>query len=491
MSLRWMRPLGASLAAVALAACQAVGPDYRLPDDSTYAKVQQRPVALDAHGSPAVDATQGAVDGHWWTLYEDPALEALVEQALKANTELRVAAARLKRSQALYARARAAGGFSEEIQASGGRGRISAESLLQTEELPVFNLANASLAVSYQLDLFGKIRRGEEAALANTEAARAAGELARISVVASVVGAYSEICHGNHELEVARHSLQVQQRSQDVVARLAAAGRDTPVEVARAESQVAALQAAIPPLEARRQAAGYELAALLGDTPDRIPAGAMQCEHAPTLRRPIPVGDGAALLRRRPDVRQAERQLAAATAEIGVATADMYPDIRLGASVGASGLLEDFGKPTTQEWMIGPLISWSLPDAGAQARVAATKAGAEEALARFDHVVLEALRETQTILSQYAQDLRRVAALRQARDKARAAAEAERTLYRAGRQPYLASLDADRSLAATDATLADAEARVSQDQIKLFLALGGGWQDPAPSPATARQARQD
>lgn len=485
MNMRWVRHLGAGIAAVSLAACQAVGPDYRLPEDSAFSRVQQRPLRLDARGSQAVDPAQAAVEGRWWKLYSDPALDALVEQALKANTELRIAAARLKRSQALYARARAAGGFGAELEASGGRGRISAESLLQPEQLPPFNLADASLAVSYQLDLFGRIRRGEEAAQANTEAAQAASELARISVVASVVGAYSEICHSNHELEVARHSLAVQQRSRDVVARLAAAGRDTPVEVARADSQVAALRAAIPPMEARRQAAGYELAALLGDTPDKLPAAAMQCQEAPELRQPIPLGNGAALLRRRPDVRHAERELATATAEIGVATAELYPDIRLGASVGASGLLEDFGKPATQEWMIGPLISWTLPDRGARARVAATQAGAEEALARFDQVVLDALRETQTILSQYAEDLRRVAALRDARDKARAAAQAERRLYSAGRQPYLSSLDAERSLAATEATLADAEARVSRDQIKLFLALGGGWQDDASRTAAS------
>ncbi|HEY0297284.1 MAG TPA: efflux transporter outer membrane subunit [Bordetella sp.] len=474
-----------------LASCATVGPDYTLPQDSAFAKAAQHPPALDVRGSTAVDPAQAAVEGRWWALYDDAQLNALVEQALQANTELKAAAAHLTQAQARYAQARAAGGLSEQVDASVARGRISAQSLLQTEPLPIFNFADGGISVSYQLDLFGKIRRGAEAARASAEAAQAAGDLARISVAASVVGAYAEICHSNHELAVARHSLQLQQRSRDVAARLQAAGRGTPAAVARADSQVATLQAALPPLESRKLAAGYELAALLGRTPDQVPAEALQCQDAPMLKQAIPLGSGAALLRRRPDVRRAERELAAATAEIGIATADLYPDIRLGASFGANGVLENFGQSITQEWSFGPLISWSIPGNGAHARVALAKAGAEAALAEFDHVVLEALRETQTILGAYAEDLRRVAALREARDRASAAATDARRLYQAGREPYLSSLDGERTLAAAETSLAGAEAQVSQDQIRLFLALGGGWRknepphaddDAAPSP---------
>jgi NodT family efflux transporter outer membrane factor (OMF) lipoprotein len=472
-----LRPVGLCLAVAALAACKTVGPDYALPNNSAFMHAQQSAVPLDGLGSEAIAAGRAAVEGAWWKLYDDPQLDALVEHALKANAELRVAAARLQQAQARYAQARAAGGLDESVEASVARGQISAQSLLLTEPLPPFTFADGGISVSYQFDLFGKIKRGVEAAKANTEAVQAANDLTRISVAAAVVGAYVEICHGNHEIEVAQHSLQLQQRSRDVAARLQIAGRGTPVEVARADAQVSMLQAALPPLRVRTRAAGYELAALLGQTPDQVPAQAMQCVQAPTLKQPIPVGDGAALLRRRPDVRQAERELAAATAEIGVATAELYPDIRLGASLGATGLLEDFGKPVTQEWSIGPLISWSVPGKGAHARVASAQAGATAALAEFDHVVLEALRETQTVLDRYAENLQREAALRTARDRADAAAADERRLYQAGRRPYLSSLDAERTLASADAALADAEAQVSQDQIRLFLALGGGWHD--------------
>jgi NodT family efflux transporter outer membrane factor (OMF) lipoprotein len=478
--------LGLSLGAALLAGCAAVGPDYEVPQGSAYTQAQQRAAAFDGSGSDAVATAQPAVEGRWWELYDDAGLNALVEQALRANTELRVAAARMEQARARYAQARAAGGLDANVQASVARGQISAQSLLLTEPLPTFNFAEGEFAVSYQLDLFGRLQRSVEAAQAGTEAAQASSDLARISVAAAVVGAYAEICHSNHELHVARHSIELQEHSRDVAARLQAAGRGTPTAVERAGSQLALLQASLPPLETHRQAAGYELAELLGLPPDQAPAQAMQCEAAPELRQPIPIGDGAALLRRRPDVRKAERELAAATAKIGVATAELYPDIRLGASVGANGLLDDFAKPVTQMWSLGPLISWTIPDKGAHARVAAARAGADAALAEFDHAVLTALKETQTVLVRYAQDLRREAALREARDRAQAAASDERSLYRAGRHPYLSSLDANRTLASADAALADAQAQVSQDQIRLFLALGGGWRaDDAPAASAA------
>ena len=478
-------PFVLCLGAAVLAGCASVGPDYHVPADSAFARTQQRAAAFDDGGAAAVATTLPAVEGMWWSLYDDPALDVLVRQALKVNAQVRVATARLAQAQARYAQARAAGGPDAAVHGAVARSRTSAESMLLAEPLPPADVAEGGLSLSYQLDLFGRLRRAAEAAHASAEAAQAASDLARITVAAAVVGAYAEICHSNHELQVAHRSIRVQQRSRDVAARLLSAGRGTSTAVARADSQLALLQASVPPLETQRLAAGYELAALLDLAPDQVPAAAMQCAQAPVLKQAIPVGDGAALLRRRPDVRQAERALAAATAEVGVATAALYPDIRLGASFGASGALEDFGKPATQLWSLGPLISWSLPDRGAHARVAAARAGADAALAEFDRVVLGALKETQTLLTRYAQDLRRETALRASRDQARTAAADEQRLYQAGRHPYLSSLDANRTLAGADAALASIEAQVTQDQIRLFLALGGGWHAGATAIADA------
>lgn len=458
-----------------LAACKSVGPDYHVPANSIYAEQQNKSARFDAQGAKDVVISQAPLPGDWWSLYDDAQLNSLVEQALQANALLKVAAARLQVAQAHYAVAKAAGGWSLGADAGVARGQISAQTLLLTEALPPFNFADASVSASYQFDFWGKLKRGTEAAQASSEAFEAANDLARIAVAAGVVGAYLEICHGNHEIKVAQRSLELQQNSRDIALRLKQAGRGTPTAVDRANSQVGLLQSTIPSLRARRQAAGYELADLLGLPPDRIPQAVMQCEEAPELAHPIPVGDGAALLRRRPDVRQAERELAAATAEIGFATADLYPNVRLGANFGYTGLARDIGKDVTRAWSVGPLISWEMPGPRAHARVAVAEAGAGVALAEFDKTVLDALRDVQTILNRYAEDLRRLEALARVRDHAKAAADNERALYQAGRQAYLFSLDADRVLSGSEASLAEAQAQVSQDQVRLFLALGGGW----------------
>ncbi len=197
----------------------------------------------------------------------------------------------------------------------------------------------------------------------------------------------------------------------------------------------------------------------------------------------IPVGDGAALLRRRPDIRQAERQLAAATATIGVATADLYPRVTLGLSVDSVGLGNDFLGKDTFSYSIGPLISWTIPNTGVvRARIAQTQAGADGALAKFDGTVLTALRETETALDAYARELDRHAALQSARDESATVADQARRLYLAGRTGYLDALDAERGLATSEATLAASDAELADDQVSLFLALGGGW-EAAPAKA--------
>jgi len=474
------------LALTTLAACRTVGPDYAVPDGSAF----QRPAANAAFlatGNPQV-AAGAELPARWWELYADDTLNALVQQALRDNVELKAADANLRRAAAVYEQALDAGGVEYEAEAGVSRAQLSAESFLLEHELPPINLADGKFAVSYQFDLFGKLKRAAEAAHADEQATAAAMDLARVSLVAQVAGSYVEICHANHELHVADRSLQLQQRSREVTRRLIAAGRGTAPDLARANAQVAMLEATLPPLRAQRQASEYQLAALLGRTPGQLPEGVSDCSHAPTLAQPLPVGDGRALLQRRPDIRQAERRLAAATARIGVATAELYPDIRLGASVGAAGLLEDFGAPLTQQWSFGPLISWTLPSSGTHARIHATEAGADAALAAFDHSVLQALRETQTALSRYAHDLQRLQSLQQAQQQAELAASQNRRLYQGGRTPFLSSLDADRTLVTADATLASAQAQVSRDQIQLFLVLGGGWQDSAPQAAATAAA---
>jgi outer membrane protein TolC len=212
--------------------------------------------------------------------------------------------------------------------------------------------------------------------------------------------------------------------------------------------------------------------------PSAFPAEVAKCATAPRVGSSIPVGDGAALLRRRPDVRQAERLLAGATARIGVATAELYPNITLGASFGSVGFMKDAGDANTWKFSLGPLISWNLPStSSARVHIAQANANTAGALAKFDSVVLNALRETESALTVYARELDRNAALRAARDQSALASRQTAKLYQFGRTDFLASLDADRTLATSESLLAASDAQLAADQVQLFLALGGGWEN--------------
>jgi outer membrane protein, multidrug efflux system len=200
------------------------------------------------------------------------------------------------------------------------------------------------------------------------------------------------------------------------------------------------------------------------------------CTNEPTLAQPIPVGDGAQLLRRRPDVRRVEEELKSATAGIGVATADLYPKITLGASVGSVGLTDNFLRDDTFKFSIGPLISWQLPNRRkAEAVVRGAQAQADAAYARFDGTVLVALREAESSLSVYARDLDRHRLLQSAQENAARAAADAQALFRNGRQGYLTALDANRTLITADQALAASQTRIASDQVQVFLSLGGGW----------------
>lgn len=472
-----MGAMGAMAAAAALVAgCTTVGPDYRLPEHSAMRSPEANGALADASLRATHAVSIEAVPHDWWQLYDDPQLDALVKETLAANTNVRVALANLQRAVATYQEVKSENLPQGGVQAEALRAQISGESLLKEEKLPVVNLAVATLGISYQIDFFGKLARADEAAMAAAEASQAALDVTRVSVAAQTVRAYVQGCAANHEYDIANEQLKLQERSVSITRKLVDAGRDQPTDLLRAQAQADTLRAALPHFQAQHDAATYRLAVMLGKVPGTLDARVTQCRRIPQLTQALPVGDGTALLKRRPDVRQAERELASATARIGVATADLYPSIRFGASIGANGVLEHFGQGRTEQWTVGPMITWSLPTNGVRAHIKGMEAGADAALAHFDGVVLRAVEEARTSLSAYTRELQRDDALRDARDRSRAAAEQNHKLYEAGRAPYLTSLDAERTHASAEAALAASQTQVAMDQINLFLALGGGWQ---------------
>ncbi|WP_085582119.1 MULTISPECIES: efflux transporter outer membrane subunit [unclassified Pseudomonas] len=455
-----------------LSACQVVGPDYHLPGEAAVQRHDlQGELAVD--GKPVVSAP---VPADWWRLYQDPRLNELVQQAMASNTDLRVAAANLSRARARVDEAEAAGGWSGGVKMGAQRLQESGEAFLLPEKVPVDNIGEIAISASYQFDLFGKLQRGIEAAKASADATQAAADTARITLVADVVRAYTQVCAANEEREIAQHSLDLQDQSTRLTQRLRDAGRGDETQVTRSQTQLKSLRADLPRYEAARQAGLFRLSMLLAKPVAQLPAGTAGCAELPKVAQLMPVGDGAALLKRRPDVRQAERQLAAATAGIGIATGELYPDISFGATIGTVGLLDDLGKPSTNRWGFGPSLSWNVPTNGARARIREAEASTQGALAHFDGVVLNAVRETQTGLAQYSAQLQRREALADAEQSAKQAAEQTHRFYQAGRASFLADLQATRTYTDVRAQLASANTQVALSQIDLFLALGGGWE---------------
>ncbi len=474
VSARALRATAVAALAALLAGCATVGPDYHLPLSAGTNAPAANGAFVGARGDLTVSQT--APPDRWWRLYQSPDLDRLEAEALAANTDLRVAEANLQHSHALVSIAKAAGQPNIGFNADVAQAQLSAEQYLEFSPLPIVDPYDVGFSASYQLDLFGRIRRGVEAAKADDEAVQAARDLVRVTVAAEVARAYVEVCADGDELAAAQASLALQQQNLRLIQRLVRAGRATRLDLTRSEGQIDQFRANIPVLEADRRNALFRLATLTGKPPARFDADLGECVAAPTVGQPIPVGDGAALLKRRPDVRAAERRLAASTADIGVATAALYPDITLGASIGSTGVLPDLFKPDTNRYAIGPGISWRLNQSAARARIQAAKASQTAELARFDGVVLNALREAESALNVYAHDLERQGRLNAARAQAASALADARRLQAAGRTGVAPTLDAQRALASADLALAAMRAQLARDQVALFLALGGGWE---------------
>ena len=463
--------------AVLLSGC-VLGPNYSRP-------------ATPAAGAGSFVATAGAAQfssapppSRWWHLYDDAALDGYVEQALAANTDLRVASANLERARAILSETRGArlpstvitggGSYIRSFNAGGG-GTTTRTGAYEGQYY------TAGLDVSYELDLFGRVRRSIQAARADAAAIEATRDTVRVTVAAETTRAYADACAAAEQLAVAQQSLKVQNETFALTERLYTAGRDTPLDVDRARALVEATRATLPTFAADRRAALYRLAVLTGQAPEVPLAAAAACMRPPRLAAPLPVGDGTTLLQRRPDIRQADRTLAAATARIGVAISALYPQVTLGGAVSNSALrIGGLGSSAGLSFNIGPAITWTFPNVTvARARILQARASNTAALASFDGTVLGALRDTETALSALAAETERYQSLKASRDFNAEAVRIVSLRYGAGRENFLAVLDAQRTLANAEASLAASEAALSTDRINVFKQLGGGW-DAAP-----------
>lgn len=453
--------------------------------------LSHHPPVVDPADLRAFDASRdvpGATAAHlpapWWQLYQDPVLNQLVHDALDSNRDLAVAAARVDRARAMDAEAEAPRSPSTQTQLSVDYGQHDGDQIVASardDHSAATRVGwSPGFALSWEVDLWGRLRDQADAAHADAQARQAAADALRVSVAADTTAAYVQACALGARIDVATRTIALADRLAELTARQQALGLVSGLSTAQARAFAEDTRATLPPLQGARRAALYGLAVLLGRPPAKIPAQAEQCRKPPNLAQPIPLGDGAALLRRRPDLREAEQELVAAEARTGAAQVALYPSIVFGASaqwLSASGDPSSVGQRYAVAWGLGPSIQWQFPNMAAhRAQLGAAHADEVAAQATFDAKILRALQETEQALTRYGAAMREEAALRVAEtEHARAYALAQDALH-AGTADGLDVLDAERGLVTAEAALAQAHEQLGLDQVTVFKALGGGWQ---------------
>jgi len=448
----------------------AVGPRYQRPETRTDASFQN---AGDAQ------FTQSQTSINWWSIFNDAQLAQLIHDAVTANHDLRIAAANLRQARALLLEARY--DYYPTVTASGGydRQRFSKATVVGVD--PDRDLFSAGFDATWELDLFGRVRRSVEARKAEVEAAQASQEDVLISVFAEVARNYFELRGAQDRLAVARRNAQNQSDTYKLTVNLLNGGRGNELDTSRAKAQLESTEASIPALESGVEQIIYRLSVLTGRQPAALKSALSQPVALPELPATIAIGSPADLLRRRPDVRIAERNLAAATARVGIATADLYPRITFVGSLGvAANQFPDMFRGGADTYTFGPHITWAAFDLGrVKARLKASEAQSDAELANFERTVLGALEDTDGALVGYSKELDRLAHLRAAEEASRKAADLARSRFETGGiGDFLTVLDAQsRTLEAQD-QLSQSKARAATLLVAIFKALGGGWEQP-------------
>ncbi|PMS19772.1 RND transporter [Trinickia dabaoshanensis] len=480
------RLLAASCTALALCALSActVGPDYR----------GAPPVAADAIKAGAFVRAPGAgVVGTapalnaWWRQLGDPQLDALVEAALAHNPDVHVAQARLRAARAQLMRTRADELPKVSADAAAVRMRSPDLSALSsngnggnTGRGPL-QLYTAGLDASWEIDLFGGTRRSIEAAADEAEALDADLADTQVSLAAEVAQAYIDLRDEQQRLVLAQRSAELQQQMLTLTQQRRAHGTAADVDVERLAGQVQTTRAALVPLDQQITESLDRLAVLTGQAPGALDTELAGARPLPTLPATVPVGDAAALLRQRPDIRAAERRLASSNAQIGEHVADYFPKISLLGDLGFTAA--DPGhlfRKTNFSWLGVPYLQWNVLDFGrVTADVRSAQASRDEAGARYEHTVLAALEDANSALSRYGHQREHVVRLEEVDASAQRASTLMRQRYGAGVATAIDLLDTERTQFSAEQDVIAGRAQLIEDFIQLQKSLGLGWQTQA------------
>lgn len=486
----------AACAAAAMGGC-AVGPNYKTPRTALPSSFDAGPAS-----PPTTQATQPVANRpvditRWWSALNDPELDSLVDRAVRANLDLKIALSRLQETRAgEYV---VTGGTLPLVDFGAGAGRgTGSDSTRGRIPGPLHSGANTSgyheitevagFDAQWEIDLFGRFSRQVEAARADSQAAYEARNAVLITVVSDVARTYVEERALTQRLAVAQHNLDIQQQSVKLVTARANQGITNDLDVALARRELASVQASIAPLQAAIAQAQRRLAVLLGLTPHELYRELQTDTPLPSTPQRIQPGLPVELLRRRPDIRQAERELAAATARIGVATADLFPRVALVAAGGFQG--QGLGRVPVLEkgiWSIGPSLYWPFLDFGTfDSIVQVQDLRTRELLYRYRRSVLQAVEEVDDAISNYQAQRDRLDRLNDAVGASRDAVRLATQRYERGLTIFLDVLDAQRQLFGLQDQQAVAEEEVVTQYIALYKALGGGWEHYQQVPPVRR-----
>jgi len=474
-----------ALAVTAVLAACAVGPNYVKPEVTV------------ARNFESTDPTYSEADAvaQFWTQFNDEQLNTLVTDALRSNHDLRIALARFTEARAARGESRldllpavaASGGYTEQ------RPDATQRALLPGGETKLYD---AGFDAFWELDFFGRIRRGVEASNAEAQSAEANLRDAQVIVIAELARTYFELRGQQSQLAVARRNVENQRETLNLTSARLNAGRGTELDTSRAQAQLSATLAMISPLEAAVARSIHRLSVLTGREPTALTRTLSTAQELPPLPQVIAVGNPADLLRRRPDIRASERELAASTARIGVAVADLFPKVTFTGSVGyAAASAGDLGNSGTGTRLIAPGISWAAFDIGrVRSRIAGARARNDAQLAAYEQTVLRALEETEDALVTHARSRER---LEHTADSARAsntAARLARARFDGGMVDFLEVLDSERTQLEAEDRLAQSRTETATSLIAVYKALGGGWQETPlpraiPLAAASRRSR--
>ncbi|HSZ54415.1 MAG TPA: efflux transporter outer membrane subunit [Tepidisphaeraceae bacterium] len=497
-AVRFPLPVFAALAVAVLSGCE-VGPDYKTPEQHMPSRWVAPPTTQASIAVPEPLQVE-----QWWTTFNDPELDSLVRRAVQSNLNVQLATQRIRQSRATLGIAKAGfwptidanGSFTHSFSASSGHSVNTASGAVTTVGAHTADLWQAGFDATWELDIFGGIRRNIESSRATYESSIEDRRDVLVTLLGELATDYVQLRGDQQQVVIAQENLTAQVHSLDVTRRKQQAGTTTGLDVANAEAQVATTRSQIVGFESLAQQQAYAISVLLGEEPANLLEELSPRERIPVAPPVVPVGLPSDLLRRRPDIRRAERQLASQTAQIGVATADLFPKFSLTGDVTVGGhRFQQLGNWGTRFWSFGPSFSWPVFDAGAiWSNIEVQKALQSQALLTYRQTVLTALQDVETSLTAYAQEQQRRAALADAVAADQRAVSIATRLYEQGFADFLNLLVAQQALYTAQNQLVLSDQAVATDLVSLYKALGGGWEigeAAATQPASAGSQRPD